>query len=224
MKEEYFQGFTREMVDFLWELRFNNNKEWFDKNRDRYKVLLKEPMDLFAKEMTVRLNSLDEDFDTIPSVSRINRDIRFSKNKAPYKEGKWIVFKNDAGRWQDKPVFFFEVKPEGYTYGMGFYDCMPYMMQNLRKKIDANEEEVRRLNKALEKQDEFFMEGDFYKKRYGNKPEDIMNWYQRKAIAFISKPQLDDTMFCRTLLDKVEEGFRFLVPFHKYLMTIANRG
>ena len=48
---ESFTGFPREMIDFLWELRFNNNKEWFNANRDRYKLLLKEPMDAFAAQL-----------------------------------------------------------------------------------------------------------------------------------------------------------------------------
>ena len=47
---EIFEGFSKEMSEFFIELRFNNNKEWFDLNRQRYFDLVKEPMDLFAKE------------------------------------------------------------------------------------------------------------------------------------------------------------------------------
>ena len=43
-----FEGFRPETIDFLWELRMNNSKEWMEQNRDRYKEVLKEPFDAFA--------------------------------------------------------------------------------------------------------------------------------------------------------------------------------
>ena len=100
---DIFNGFSREMSDFLVELRFNNNREWFDNNRERYFSLLKEPMDSFAREMNAEL-CRRTGIKTIPSVSRINRDIRFSKNKEPYRDHRWVVFKRDTGEWKHKPV------------------------------------------------------------------------------------------------------------------------
>ena len=49
---KYFDGFPREYIDFLWELRMNNNTEWFNENRERYDLLVKEPMKLFAAKET----------------------------------------------------------------------------------------------------------------------------------------------------------------------------
>ena len=43
-----FEGFTAETIDFLWELRMNNSREWMEENRDRYKRVLKEPFDSLA--------------------------------------------------------------------------------------------------------------------------------------------------------------------------------
>ena len=54
---KYFDGFPREYIDFLWELRMNNNTEWFNENRERYDLLVKKPMKLFADEMCERLNN-----------------------------------------------------------------------------------------------------------------------------------------------------------------------
>lgn len=56
--EKYFDGFPKEYIDFLWELRMNNNTEWFSENRDRYNNLLKAPMKLFAAEAADMLNSM----------------------------------------------------------------------------------------------------------------------------------------------------------------------
>ena len=46
-----FEGFKPETIDFMWELRMNNSKEWMDANRERYKEVLKEPFDVFAADL-----------------------------------------------------------------------------------------------------------------------------------------------------------------------------
>ena len=93
---ENFSGFSDEMCRFFIELRFNNNKEWFGANRDRYTKLVKEPMDAFAAELNEALIK-QTGVKTMFSVSRINRDIRFTKNKEPYRDHRWVVFKRDVG-------------------------------------------------------------------------------------------------------------------------------
>ena len=57
---DIFNGFSREMSDFLVELRFNNNREWFDNNRERYFSLLKEPMDSFVVAAKLNLNQMNQ--------------------------------------------------------------------------------------------------------------------------------------------------------------------
>ena len=125
-----FEGFPKEYIDFLWELRMNNNAEWFNENRERYNSLIKEPMKLFSDEMTERLNKdgMGETF--YPAISRANRDIRFSKDKSPYKDRKWVVFNYGEGRWQRKSCFYFEIAPEGWSCGMGFYEAESEYMIN----------------------------------------------------------------------------------------------
>ena len=76
---EIFEGFSKEMSEFFIELRFNNNKEWFDLNRQRYFDLVKEPMDLFAKELNEELVK-KTGIKTIPSVSRINRSLSYNRS------------------------------------------------------------------------------------------------------------------------------------------------
>ena len=46
-----FEGFKPETIDFMWELRMNNSKEWMDQNRERYKEVLKDPFDALAEEL-----------------------------------------------------------------------------------------------------------------------------------------------------------------------------
>ena len=74
-----FEGFPQEVTDFLWELRFNNNKEWFDRNRERYTTVFKEPMDAFARDLNSMLIE-KTGINTISSVSRINRSLSYNRS------------------------------------------------------------------------------------------------------------------------------------------------
>lgn len=222
MKKQSFSGFLPETIDFLWELRFNNNKEWFDKNRERYQRQLKEPMDLFALEMYDRLQKMDSRMNLMYSVSRINRDIRFSKNKAPYKEHRWASFRAVGTKGGLTPEFFFDLSPEGYCYGMGFYDTTPVTMKRFREKIDANPSELERLIQRLKKQKDFVLMGDSYKRKFvTNQSEDVMEWYQKKNIALIANHEIEQSLFQREILDEMEEKFAFLLPYYFYFLTFA---
>lgn len=218
-----FIGFPKELTDFLWELRFNNNKEWFDKNRDRYKTLLKDPMDRFGADLSQMLiKSTGNTF--IPVASRINRDIRFSKNKEPYRDHKWMVLKHGEGVWKDKPAMFFELGPDYYMVGMGIYDSLPGYMKAFRKKIDSNTAEFERLIKRYDGNRSFSLEGNMYKRKMGaDKSDAVMNWYQRKSIALICKKEIDDLLYSRDLLNFCHEQFQFLLPMMKYMMAVDSK-
>ena len=215
---ESFTGFPREMIDFLWELRFNNNKEWFNANRDRYKLLLKEPMDAFAAQLGEEIYSRTGKI-ALPSVSRINRDVRFSKNKAPYRDNKWIVFKRETGAWTARPIFF-ELGPDYYMVGMGIYESLPVYMKAFRKKVDANTPYFERLAKKYNGNENYKLDGDFYKKKLGDKSEDVMQWYQRKAISLVYKREIDSLLFERELIDFCAGEFEYLTPLVDFFDSI----
>ena len=223
MTERRFQGFPPECVDFMWELRFNNNKEWFEKNRDRYKRYLKQPMDDFAADMTKDIMALYQEKEVVSQVCRINRDIRFSKNKMPYKDHKWVIFRFDGGSWRENPVLFFELRPESYSYGTGFYDNVPRFMKGFRSKVDANPGEFQRLLDRFHAQKEFRLDGEKYKKKMGNYKEDVMDGYSRTSRALIAEFPLDESVYTGEIYEKVRKGFSFLIPYQKYLKSIKSQ-
>jgi len=217
-KTESFEGFPKEMTDFLWELRFNNNREWFNKNKERYNALLKNPLDSFSYELNSEL-SKKTGTQFYYSVSRINRDIRFSKNKEPYRDHKWVVFKGDAGKWQDKPVLFFEIGPDYYCVGMGIYETIPEYMRAFRKKIDANLPEFERLARQYETGG-FVLEGDMYKKKMSDYPQPIAKWYQRKNLALEYNVAIGPEVYERKIFDICLEKLEALLPINEYLLSI----
>lgn len=219
---KYFEGFPREYIDFLWELRMNNNTEWFNENRERYNSLIKEPMKLFSEEMTARLNEAGMGEAFYPSISRANRDIRFSKDKSPYKDRKWVVFNYGEGRWQSKSCFYFEISPEGWSTGMGFYEAESDYMARYRRKLAADPQKVRKLDKLLISQDFFKPDVRLYKKNFAPEgtADDMKKWFQFRNIAFTSDYRIDESLFDRSILDVTQKGFEFLKPFFVYFKNI----
>jgi len=107
--------FTKDTLAFLRGLARHNNKPWFEAHRDDYERHLKEPMGELVEEMAVRLSHTAPEMTGDPkrSVFRIYRDVRFSKDKSPYK--------NNAGCWFFHAASTSKVGREAHGGGAGFY-------------------------------------------------------------------------------------------------------
>jgi uncharacterized protein (TIGR02453 family) len=88
--------FTSETFRFFKDLARHNRKEWMDKNRERYQTAVVQPFRQFLEELSPAALDLNPNFDTSgrtgPNFSRINRDIRFAKDKTPYKTNMYLKF------------------------------------------------------------------------------------------------------------------------------------
>ena len=86
-----FSGCPEEMYQFFWEIAFQNHREFFEANRDRYKRVVQEPMRALAAELLPTALSLNPSFNqrVTTIVSRIRRDTRYSHDKSPYRDHVW---------------------------------------------------------------------------------------------------------------------------------------
>jgi uncharacterized protein (TIGR02453 family) len=119
-----FSGFGAEAQAFFADLGQNNNKEWFHEHRDRYDTEILEPATTFVVELGERLR---ESFPSLRfgtqrngsgSIMRINRDIRFSPDKRPYKENLGVIFWLGEGKKVEQPCFYFHVDAtRSFFYG-----------------------------------------------------------------------------------------------------------
>jgi uncharacterized protein (TIGR02453 family) len=143
-------------LTFLKELKHNNNKEWFDKNRLRYEEIRKVYIH-FIEELILELSKFHSPVASITAkecIFRINRDIRFSKNKAPYKTNL-ASFIAPGGKKSERPGFYFHIEPNGETYiGAGIYKPQPLILQAIRQEIDYNAKEFLSIvqNRAFQKE------------------------------------------------------------------------
>ena len=105
-----FEGFTPDAIEFLREIRNNNNnKPWFEANKPRYQDSLLKPFQALVNDLGGLMFAIDPHLITTPAVgktiSRIYRDIRFSKDKSLYRYNMWLAFKRPSLDWKEAPGF-----------------------------------------------------------------------------------------------------------------------
>jgi uncharacterized protein (TIGR02453 family) len=127
------------LLSFLKELSANNSKEWFDENRKTYDSLRKEWLQ-FAATAIAEVGKFDEKIALLEPkqcIFRINRDIRFSKNKSPYKTNFGLSL-NSGGKKEDFCGYYLHVEPGNSFIAGGSYMPMPPKLAAIRQEIDYN--------------------------------------------------------------------------------------
>jgi uncharacterized protein (TIGR02453 family) len=152
-----FTGFPDEGRAFLKGLEKNNKKEWFDKNRAGYDEGLLEPGKAFVEAVGAKLKAVEPAIHAIPKVNgsifRINRDVRFSKDKRPYKTyfDMWFWVGDKKG-W-DTPGFFWRMTKDSVVVGVGMHAFQKEALARYRDAVgdDKKGAELVKLRKKLEK-------------------------------------------------------------------------
>ena len=218
-----FEGFTAETIECLWELRMNNSREWMEENRDRYKRVLKEPFDSLAAALVAESTAFGGR-EMKCSVSRINRDIRFSKDKSPYRASRWVVLYDAALQgtaWKERPSFYFELNPEGYEHGLGMWCSPSAFLAAYRRKIESNPAAFERMAKKFEKDPLFRLEGRAYKKFKNETLSPLLQaWYPKKDVLLVAHGDMEDILFSPELPQFLAEGWSRLKNFYAFLDAI----
>ena len=123
MSTDTFTGFPEGVTTFLADLAANNNKPWFEAHRRQYEQDLLEPTRAFADSMADRLTELAPSGleDIQGSAFRIYRDVRFSKDKTPYKTHVGIVFHAAESPKGESPGYYFHLEPTRMMVGAGMH-------------------------------------------------------------------------------------------------------
>jgi uncharacterized protein (TIGR02453 family) len=117
--------FSQDFLQFFIDLAGNNHKEWFDENRKRYEHIVKLPFQLFIKELLAKLSEVDASFKNVEAkdcIFRINRDVRFSKDKAPYKLMVSAILRNGGKKSANVNGIYLELSPEYVRVYGGIYE------------------------------------------------------------------------------------------------------
>lgn len=140
MSNTVFSGFPKDLFRFLEDLSENNNREWFNNNKDRYKESVVYPVGSFISAMGERLNKISDSFIADPranggSMFRIYRDMRFYKGKPPYKENIGCQFRHVAGKTAHAPGFYVHLQPGNVFIGGGVWTPPNPVLDEIRTAI-----------------------------------------------------------------------------------------
>lgn len=146
-----FKGFPRDLQDFLTNLKANNNRVWFEENRQYYENFIKTTSKLLVYSMAKRFAEKNLPFVADPkrSIFRIYRDIRFSKNKDPYKTNVGIYFHYGIHNSGKKPInapgMYFHIDESECFIAAGLHQPMPEQLTAIRSSIYNNWDEFNRI-------------------------------------------------------------------------------
>ena len=208
-----FSGFTPETIDFLWGVRMNNNRDWFQAHKKQYTDTLYEPMKELGKEL---FQPFLEKSGNIVKVSRIYRDQRMHPPE-PYKESLWICIRQDVEWWGENPCLYFEINPEGVDYGFFIWKPRTATMEAFRRHITAYPEEFLALMETTEKAVGAKVYADCYKRPKPTEDDRLLPYFAWKGMIGCTR-HIDpgEAMFGPQLKDEVADFFEKLTPLYDY--------
>ena len=216
-----FTGFTDATVDFMWGIRFNNERSWFEAHKETYLKEFYQPMRELGEELYEFVREQRPDYGLICKVSRIYRDARRLHGRGPYKESLWFTIEQPGEAWTDRPSFWFELMPDSWSYGMGYWVSKPVTMAKLRARIDRDPATMEELTRRLNGQAEFTLDTTDYKKLRSPAPSEILEpWYRAKYFAIGHHEKLTEELFSRDIVERLKKGYTFLLPYYDYFVTL----
>jgi uncharacterized protein (TIGR02453 family) len=217
--------FTRETFQFFKELGRNNRKPWMDANRERYQSVIVQPFRRLLEELSSNVLELDSRFDvsgrTGANFSRINRDIRFAKDKTPYKTQMYLKFAVPAPGGGETGQLYVGISADTVTSGFRIYAGGKRRGSILAEigeaRVNANPGWVAKQKKRLGRRYESYwytMEKGEWTKHSGW-PSDPENW--RKILAWIVRRKLSPATATRVPFPReVTKIFGDLYPLLRF--------
>jgi uncharacterized protein (TIGR02453 family) len=219
------KGFPKKTVAYLYKLSKNNNREWFEANRDLYNSDFLEPCVQFVVEMGDKLQGIDPDIVAIPkvdkSIFRLHRDIRFSKDKTPYKTNGGLYFWNGKMKKMDASGFYFHLEPKLFGVGLGIYMFPPHLLKKYRDVVSnsASVKELHQIVRSLEKKGYTIGGKKFKKTPRGYDPntlypgyllyEGIYAWFESDNLKLIGDGKAVNLIY---------KIFKDMLPLHRWLV------
>jgi uncharacterized protein (TIGR02453 family) len=150
-----FKGLPKDFFAFFNELHFNNEKPWFEANKERYKTSVIEPLSALIAAIGERMPKVSKHIVCDPrpnggSMFRIYRDTRFSKDKSPYKTNAGVHFRHALGKDAHAPGFYMHFAPKEVLFGGGLWMPEPDDLADIRRAIADKPKDWTRVKSALD--------------------------------------------------------------------------
>jgi len=208
--------FRPSLFGFLRDLKANNNRDWFNANKQRYERDVREPALQLIRDFEPHLHAISpyfraDDRKVGGSLFRIYRDVRFSKDKSPYKTHTGIQFRHAAGKDAHAPGYYLHLEPRNVFVGLGIWHPDSATLRKIRGAIVDDPAGWRQVLGAPEFGDTFQLAGDSLKRPPQGVAADhpLVQDLKRKdfiAITALSHKQVTSPGFIHQLADLCRIG------------------
>ena len=214
---------SKNTIQFLKALKANNDKAWMDANREAY-LASKADFEAFAAVLLAGMQALDPDLAGLQvkdCTFRINRDVRFSANKAPYKTNM-AFYLAKGGKKTVHAGYYCHVEPGGCFVAGGMWMPMPPELKKVRQEIDYNFADFKKImaEKGFKKQFgglQMTSETQLTRPPKGYEADNEAIDYLRLK-SFIASTPLDDAIFTgKNAVETVLHKFMLTMPLIKFL-------
>lgn len=210
----------KKSLSFIGGLKKNNTKEWFHANRARYDEARAEFI-TFIEILVSEIGKFDPELGPVNprnTIFRINRDIRFSRDKSPYKTnfGSFII---RGGKKSGNAGYYFHLEPGGTFIGGGVYHPEAEILKKVRNEIYGNPEEFREIIRAKAFYEYF---GEMYDDRLKTVPKGYPKDFEhidllRYKSYIVSKALDEDLISGDRLLEETLKAFRLMHPMIRFI-------
>jgi len=222
--------FSPDLFRFLHELKENNRRDWFKANKIRYEKEVKGPALRFITDFAPYLGKISKHFLADPrpvggSLFRIYRDIRFAKNKEPYKTATGIHFRHEDGKDAHTPGYYLHLEPRNVFVGVGIWCPDNPTLKKIRDAIVADPKQWQRTITAKGFRDRYEMTGEKLKRPpYGYDSEhplvEDLKWKSYTGFARLTQKDVTATDFPDRLFEVYQAGS----PLVKFLCQAIGVG
>ena len=220
MENRYF---TRDTFDFLTALAANNRREWFDEHKPDYEATVRTPALNFISDIATDLALISPHFLALPrkvggALMRVNRDIRFGKDKRPYKTNIGIQFRHEMGKDVHAPGFYVHIEPKDCFVGVGLWHPDASALGKIRDGIVEKGDAwvAARDSKAFKHKFELVGDSLINAPRGYAKDHPLLHDLKRKDFIAIA-PLTDAAILSKSFYSKVVEHYAQATPFMRYL-------
>ncbi len=225
MEEKQLQNFPFSTLRFLEKLEQNNQKAWFEAHRDEYEEAFLKPAQAFVEKLGKEIHKRNPGFIAIPkvdkSIFRIYRDIRFSKNKQPYKTHLGIFIWEGNGKKLESSGFYFHAEPKNVMMAVGLHMFSKDQLSAYRRVV-SNEKKAGQLSQLLQsiQQTGYELGGKTYKKiPHGFEKSGLGSDLLLYSGLYAWKDYSPLSLHKKNVVDEALLVFEHLLPLHNWLRS-----
>ena len=221
-----FTGFSDDTIRFLLDLKFHNNTEYFHANHERYVETVRNPFYEFIDELAPDMLKIDQRMEVRPCkcLSRIHRDTRFTRDKSPYRDHHWLLFRQAAEPREQSVNYFFEFGPDRLNWGMGVWGENRELFDLFRRKMNSNPDGIMALIDDMNLGERHLvLSGSVYRRMEipPGIPDRLRMWYNVREM-YICKYEADyRSAFTGRILKDVKSDFLAMAPMYRLLRGYA---